>query len=853
MGDVYRGYERTLNRPVAIKVLPADLAESAEFVRRFRTEAAAVARINHPNIVPIHFIGEDQGHHFYVMQLVEGESLASLLDRRGKLAVDETLAIVEHALAGLAAAHEQGMVHRDIKPGNILLDTRNRRALLADFGLVKSLEASVTGHTATGVIMGTVDYISPEQARGQAVDGRSDLYSVGVLLYQMLAGRLPFEADSPTALIFQHVYEQPPPLSQVAPEVPAALAAIIEKLLAKSPADRHQSADEVLADLRTFRTGQPVPPRRCGRATGQAAIVRLPAVDEEALPLPAGLADLAPAKWWQRTRGRVLSLFRRHAPEILQRLQNTQQQVDGAVAEYDRRERHLRQLTRDAESVLTELKTLAGEHRAAALAARERARSAEDAPAAAQANEEQAASERAAAELDRQISDQQDQLDSIRLRLARVHTQAQELRNRRDILNARLKAAFARRQVAAGGGGRSPRRAWRLALQIAAAILVGPVIFGVVRYVPAPPKSPEVHQGGSGASPQLGTGSQSRAAATGVNGPVTPASTDRWFPEWAGVEKHLALSRDGTLLAVSTHVPPKRDGSIGSASRNRNEIKLWNLRTGEEILSFDKPHYVMNMAVSGDASKLFSLGKVPGTETTEFSIWDLQSGKLMERADAGIPPYKPSLGFSPDSQSAYFLLGASLTQELGIFDVNSRKLDRMKMPQSGDQATAAAFSPTEDIAAIGIIVTQPGGRCAIDIHDMRERKMVHSFAPGNTVCQLHFSGDGRILAGSVWGTVVVWETSNWTQVASFPVATSMHDRLAVSADGGFIAALLNGKVEICNVATKTSVALKASFTCRDIAFTPGGTLIVAPEDLRFAFFNPETGQEQLTPALGPKS
>jgi len=145
MGDVYLGYEQALDRKVAIKVLPADLARSDDFVRRFRTEATAVAKLNHPNIVPIHFIGEDEGHHFYVMQFVEGESLAERLAHHERLDVVETLKIVEQALAGLAAAHDRGMVHRDIKPGNILLDSRSGRALLADFGLVKSPKSSATG------------------------------------------------------------------------------------------------------------------------------------------------------------------------------------------------------------------------------------------------------------------------------------------------------------------------------------------------------------------------------------------------------------------------------------------------------------------------------------------------------------------------------------------------------------------------------------------------------------------------------------------------------------------------------------------------------------------------------------
>ena len=282
MGDVYRGYERALDREVAIKVLPAELARSDDFVRRFRAEATAAAKLIHPNIIQMFFFGEDAGHHFFGMQYVEGESLADLLARQKKLPVTETLAIVEQALAGLAAAHSQGMVHRDIKPGNILLDSRNRRALLADFGLVKSLEDSVTGHTATGVVMGTVDYISPEQGRGQAVDGRSDLYSMGVLLYHLLAGRLPFEADNPTALIFQHVYEPPPPLAKTAPHVPAPLATMIEKLLAKSPDDRYQTAEEVLIDLRAFRTGQPLslqaqPPEE---SRLQSTMVRLSDFDE---------------------------------------------------------------------------------------------------------------------------------------------------------------------------------------------------------------------------------------------------------------------------------------------------------------------------------------------------------------------------------------------------------------------------------------------------------------------------------------------------------------------------------------------------------------------------------------------
>ena len=372
MGDVYQGYDPALERKVAIKVLPPELARQEDFVRRFRAEAAAVARLTHPNVVQIHFIGEDQGLHFFAMQCVEGESLAELLARCKRLSVEQTLAIVEQTLAGLAAAHKQGIVHRDVKPANILLDRVNRRALLADFGLVKSVVAG-TKMTATGVVMGTVDYISPEQGRGQVLDARSDLYSIGVLMYQMLSGKLPFEADSPTAMIFQHVYEPPPPLCDAAPQVPDSLCRIVHRLLAKSPADRPQTAEETLADLRAFRASQAVSsdPKPAGvapvaRSRPRTVIIQAP-VFVESPPWPADLDQgEAPVRGWQRLAGaardrgqRVRSwlfgLTRGRTPQFVQRWQDTQQQVDGAVAEYERRHASLQQLVTEAEEVLEEL------------------------------------------------------------------------------------------------------------------------------------------------------------------------------------------------------------------------------------------------------------------------------------------------------------------------------------------------------------------------------------------------------------------------------------------------------------------------------------------------------------------
>ncbi len=240
MGEVYRGYDESLDRTVAIKVLPAELAKHPDFVQRFRAEATAAAKIAHPNVIPIFTIDEDAGHHFFAMQYVEGESLADRLRRQPRLPLEEAVRLVEQCLAGLDAAHRAGLIHRDIKPANVLLDAATGRAVLVDFGLVRRM-GEAERLTATGVIMGTVDYIAPEQARGHQVDGRADLYAVGVLLYQMLAGRLPFEADTPTAMIFQHAYEEPCPLKEVAPDVPPPIATIVARLIVKDPQNRYQT------------------------------------------------------------------------------------------------------------------------------------------------------------------------------------------------------------------------------------------------------------------------------------------------------------------------------------------------------------------------------------------------------------------------------------------------------------------------------------------------------------------------------------------------------------------------------------------------------------------------------------
>ncbi|HWQ15834.1 MAG TPA: serine/threonine-protein kinase, partial [Roseiflexaceae bacterium] len=244
MATVYKAHQPSLDRFVAIKVLHR--GHDPQFAGRFKREAYAIARLQHPNILPIYDYGEEDGRLFLVMQYVEdGLTLDRSLPRPAP--PGETLRIAAHVLAALDYAHTSGVVHRDIKPGNILLHTP-RWPLLADFGIAKLLGDN-DGLTVPGMIVGTVDYMAPEQAMGQPIDGRTDLYALGVVLYQLLTGRVPFQADTPVAVLAKHTYEPPPPPRSLNPEIPPALEDVLLRAMAKSPADRFQSAQEMAEEL----------------------------------------------------------------------------------------------------------------------------------------------------------------------------------------------------------------------------------------------------------------------------------------------------------------------------------------------------------------------------------------------------------------------------------------------------------------------------------------------------------------------------------------------------------------------------------------------------------------------------
>ncbi|MGE5461035.1 MAG: protein kinase domain-containing protein [Solirubrobacterales bacterium] len=294
MAKVFQGTDTVLGRQVAVKILAPQFADDEGFVQRFRREAQAAARLSNPNVVSVFDTGADDGVHFIVMEYVEGRTLADYLAGGGRIMPDRAMEIAESVASALSAAHGQGVIHRDIKPGNIML-TPAGQVKVADFGIARMTTTAETV-AQTAAVLGTASYLSPEQAQGLPVDGRSDIYSLGCVLYEMVTGRPPFLGDSPVAVASKQVLEQPVAPSKLNRDVTPDLDAVILRAMAKNPANRYQSAEEFRADLDRVRRGMPV----------EATPLLAPPVAQTQVmgpPTRGGTQVLppvepAPSRWW---------------------------------------------------------------------------------------------------------------------------------------------------------------------------------------------------------------------------------------------------------------------------------------------------------------------------------------------------------------------------------------------------------------------------------------------------------------------------------------------------------------------------------------------------------------------------
>jgi eukaryotic-like serine/threonine-protein kinase len=258
MADVFLARDVLLDRPVAIKVLFPEYATDPNFVERFRREAQSAANLNHPNIVSVYDWGKYSNTYFMAMEYVQGRTLADILRANGHVSSVQAAEIASEVSAALSFAHRGGVVHRDIKPANILIGSAGQ-VKVADFGIARAMNAPTESNlTQVGSVMGTATYFSPEQAQGAQPDPRSDLYSLGIVLYEMVAGKPPFTGDNPVGIAYKQVHDPPQPLNQLVADVPRPFEAIVAKLLAKNPDLRYPDADAVRDDLRRFRSGEPV-------------------------------------------------------------------------------------------------------------------------------------------------------------------------------------------------------------------------------------------------------------------------------------------------------------------------------------------------------------------------------------------------------------------------------------------------------------------------------------------------------------------------------------------------------------------------------------------------------------------
>jgi beta-lactam-binding protein with PASTA domain/predicted Ser/Thr protein kinase len=295
MATVFKGTDTVLGRPVAVKVLSPQYSGDANFVTRFRREAQAAARLNHPNLVSVYDTGTDDGIHFIVMEYIDAKTLADYLAGGGRIMPERSIEIAEAVCDALSVAHAHGIIHRDIKPANIMI-TPKGDVKVTDFGIARVISGADT-LAQTAAVLVTASYLSPEQAQSQPVDQRSDIYSLGVVLYEMVTGRPPFSGDSPVMVASKHVLEQPTPPSKLNSDVSPALEAVIMKAMSKNPDNRYQDADEMRVDLERARLGQAVQATPLLPESARTQRIATAGPPTAVLP-PVAPGDGGRRRWW---------------------------------------------------------------------------------------------------------------------------------------------------------------------------------------------------------------------------------------------------------------------------------------------------------------------------------------------------------------------------------------------------------------------------------------------------------------------------------------------------------------------------------------------------------------------------
>ncbi|MEX0718973.1 MAG: SUMF1/EgtB/PvdO family nonheme iron enzyme [Planctomycetaceae bacterium] len=780
MAEVFQGYERALDRHVALKVLSPALARDGDFVRRFHREAAAAARLVHPHVVKIFFIGEDRGRHFYAMQFVRGESLAERLKRR-EPTIDESLAFVEQLLSGLAAAHRLGLVHRDIKPGNLLIDAVQDRLLLSDFGLVKVSDAS-EAVTKTGVVLGTADYMAPEQGKGGPIDARADLYSVGVLMYRLLGGRLPFPADSPAAALFKHAYEIPPPLCEFRPEVPEHLSDLVDRLLAKSPSERPASAEHLLAEVRAVR-------RRPGRGDGasegggfaerqRSVVIPAPVFEEpdgdDAAPLDASRLERR-----REALALLATTFRLHGPAFARSLRSREAENSAAIARLERRRRRIEQAGADAEAVVERLAAQVAAHRRSAAVASRRARAAGSPEDARRTADEQRREIRIADGIDEQVERQRLELGTMRRQLDGAAGTLRELEERRASLHRRLRAA----ERPALFGGR--RRRWLVAAGAAAVAAsiwlatggIGAKHFGGGRSgnSAASPVEPPSIERPSPPPPAAATAGliplATRTTAAPLRfEPLDSAVTSLRFPAetldlfssssdaptrvW-DIERGRERRRVGRDSPVA--VAPSPRGDLVAVALGRGEISLRDVATGEQARHLPRFSILPSFDVCYSADGRF----VAAANPHSLSLWNPDTARLAHELHPSRRDQFTCFAWSPDGTRIFagtmdgylHAWEAATAQAIGVLDVTGR---------NGSVAAVARRAHGRRCMTI------QGSEIAVWNVETSAREVPLRDPPSEPRC-VASSADGRFLfAGDEQGAIHVWSTLTGSRLHLFP-------------------------------------------------------------------------------------